>query len=349
MYSRAAVYDPVRASIARRRRLSQRPKQQRHLVVEARTLDAAGWRWAVSACRIRDRVRHSTREDRAVRRRRRRRGGRRHLGARRREVDEGQRARSVAAHACKDDLRFRAPACRALRRPDPRRERPRRYACWRHVGMGRRGVDRAHGAGPGPRFLHAMAYDIDEPDHGVVRRRRARCRPRPTIRAATPGNGTARRGDASRVRRRRPAITRRWRSTPSAIDCLLVGGSAGPSGSLNDTWARQGSTWSRIDVTGLPADRGPHALLRRSVARPPPVRRLRGPGTVKRCMDARRPGLDQGRALNYTQPSAARAADGPRKGFNPLSDFRSQPSFLAPPADNGRRERARPFRRKEGV
>src|SRR2546430_2754939 len=48
--------------------------------------------------------------------------------------------------------------------------------------------------------------------------------------------------------------------------------------------------------------------------------------------------------------SAARAADGPRKGSNPLLELVIHNLlFLAHAADYGRHERARPFPGKEGV
>jgi len=114
-------------------------------------------------------------------------------------------------------------------------------------------------AGPGPRFLHAMAYDTTN---------------RTTVLfgggSAMPPAADDPRGDTwewngatwRRVEGPSPPARDHAAMAFDAIGhrLLLVGGSAGPSGSLGDTWARQGSTWSRIDATGLPAIAG-HTLF----------------------------------------------------------------------------------------
>jgi len=114
-------------------------------------------------------------------------------------------------------------------------------------------------AGPGPRFLHAMSYDTTN---------------RITVLfgggGAMPPAADDPRGDTwewngaawRRVEGPSPPPRDHAAMAFDAIGhrLLLVGGSAGPGGSLGDTWARQGSTWSRIDVTGLPAIAG-HTLF----------------------------------------------------------------------------------------
>jgi hypothetical protein len=64
-----------------------------------------------------------------------------------------------------------------------------------------------------------------------------------------------------------------------------------------------------------------------------------------RCVPIRNP-VARPLGRRYDRSSAARAADGPRKGFNPPDNRQLQPSNPRPTCGRGRHERASPFRRK---